>query len=62
MIYPPKPYPSWVKDTSDAQWHSPVGDAPALTAEQESQNQAHTHSWTYEWNESGQTWDLVDRS
>ena len=62
IFWPPKPYPSWVKDTSDAQWHSPVGDAPALTAEQESQNQANTHSWTYEWNESGQTWDLVDIS
>ncbi len=40
-----------VKNTSDAQWHSPIGDAPALTAEQESQNVANTHQWRYHWNE-----------
>jgi len=57
-----KPYPSWVKDTSDAQWHSPIGDAPALTAEQQSQNDAGTHKWDYVWNESGQSWDLTDHS
>ena len=26
------------------QWQSPIGDAPALTAEQTSQNEAGTHS------------------
>ena len=56
-----KPYPSWVLNTTDAQWHSPVGDVPALTDEQTSQNQASTHNWAYEWNEDGQTWDLKDR-
>ena len=61
IFWPRKPYPSWVKDTSDAQWHSPIGDAPALTAEQTSQNEAGTHSWFYVWNESGQSWDLTDR-
>jgi len=30
-----KPYASWVKDISDAQWHSPIGDVPALTAEEQ---------------------------
>ena len=39
---------------------SPIGDPPALTAEQESQNQANTNNWTYIWNESGQSWDLTD--
>ena len=55
-----KPYASWVKDTATASWKSPIGDAPALTAEQESQNIAATHRWSYVWNEAGQTWDLTD--
>ena len=60
IFWPKKPYASWVKDTSDAQWHSPIGDAPALTAEQTSQNEAGTHSWGYSWNEDNQSWDLTD--
>ena len=60
IFWPKKPYASWVKNTTDARWQSPIGDAPALTAEQESQNQAETHSWHYVWNESGQSWDLTD--
>ena len=51
IFWPPKPYASWVKDTSDASWHSPIGDAPALTTEQNNQNTAGTHEWTYEWDE-----------
>ena len=60
IFWPKKPYASWVKNTTTAQWQSPIGDAPALTAEQTSQNEAGTHSWHYEWNESGQSWDLTD--
>jgi hypothetical protein len=60
IFWPKKPYPSWVKDTSDAAWKSPIGDAPALTAEQESQNEANTHEWYYAWNEANQSWDLTD--
>ena len=55
-----KPHPSWVKNTSTAKWHSPIGDAPDLTAEQTSQNTAGTHHWVYMWNEAGQSWDLTD--
>ena len=55
MFFPKKPYPSWVKDTSDAQWHSPIGDAPALTAEQEADT---SNVYTYIWNEDNQSWDL----
>ncbi len=62
IFWPKKPYASWVKNTSDAQWHSPIGDAPALTEEQTSQNEAGTHRWIYDWNESGQTWDLTDQN
>ena len=61
IFWPKKPYASWVKNTTTAQWQSPIGDAPALTAEQTSQNEAGTHSWGYDWNESGQSWDLTDR-
>jgi hypothetical protein len=60
VFWPKKPYASWTKNTTDARWQSPIGDAPALTAEQESQNTADTHSWNYEWNEAGQSWDLTD--
>ena len=58
IFWPKKPYASWVKNTTTAQWDSPIGAAPALTAEQTSQNEAGTHSWAYVWNESGQSWDL----
>ena len=60
IFWPKKPFASWVKNTTDARWQSPIGDAPALTAEQKSQNEAATHRWTYAWNESGQSWDLTD--
>ena len=60
IFWPKKPYASWVKNTTTASWKSPIGDAPALTAEQESQNTAETHKWEYRWNEAGQTWDLTD--
>ena len=60
IFWPKKPYASWVKNTTTAQWQSPIGDAPALTAEQTSQNEAGTHGWEYIWNESGQSWDLTD--
>jgi len=60
IFWSPKPYASWVKDTTTATWKSPIGDAPALTAEQESQNTADTHRWHYAWNEDNQSWDLTD--
>ena len=62
IFWPKKPFASWVKNTSTAEWDSPIGDAPALTAEQQSQNEAGTHRWAYGWNEEGQSWDLTDRS
>ena len=61
IFWPKKPYASWVQDITTARWKSPIGDAPALTAEQTSQNEAGTHSWYYAWNEDGQSWDLTDR-
>ena len=60
IFWPKSPHASWVKDVATATWKSPIGDAPALTAEQTSQNEANTHRWSYVWNEAGQTWDLTD--
>jgi len=60
IFWPKSPHVSWVKNTIDARWQSPIGDAPALTAEQESQNTAGTHGWYYAWNETNTTWDLTD--
>ena len=61
IFWPKSPYASWVKDMTTASWKSPIGDAPALTAEQESQNEADTHMWRYVWNEANQSWDLTDQ-
>jgi len=52
IFWPKQPYTSWVKNTTTASWDSPLGAAPALTAEQTSQNDAGTHSWSYSWDES----------
>ena len=60
IFWPKKPFASWVKHNASASWKSPIGDAPALTAEQESQNTAATHMWHYAWNEANTTWDLTD--
>ena len=56
IFWPKAPYASWVKDVSSAKWKSPIGDAPALTAEEEA---ASKH---YVWNEANQSWDLTDRN
>jgi len=60
LFFPPKPYASWLKYNAEARWRSPIGDAPALTTEQASQNTANTHRWSYNWNEGAQSWDLVN--
>jgi hypothetical protein len=71
IFWPKKPYASWVKHNESASWKSPIGDAPALTAEQEAQNTPTTdaegnvtaeatHVWHYVWNEANTTWDLTD--
>jgi len=52
LFYPKKPYASWVLNTTTASWHSPIGDAPALTDEEKAANSS------YEWNEDGKSWDL----
>jgi len=60
IFWTEKPFASWVKHIPTASWKSPIGDAPALTEEQTSQNTAKTHRWGYNWNEANQSWDLVN--
>ena len=60
IFWPKKPYASWIKDLTTASWKSPIGDAPTLTTEQESQNTADTHAWYYVWNEDNTAWDLLN--
>jgi hypothetical protein len=60
IFWPQKPYASWIKNLTTASWKSPIGDAPALTQEQQDQNTANTHAWHYVWNEENQTWDLLN--
>ena len=54
MFFPKKPYASWVKNTTEARWQSPIGDEPELTEEEKNANKY------YVWNEEGQSWDLTD--
>ena len=61
LFLPKKPYASWSLNVSEARWQSPIGDAPNFTEEQTSQNEAGTHLWKYNWNESGQSWDIENK-
>jgi hypothetical protein len=66
IFWKAKPYSSWVKDLTTANWKSPIGDAPSLTSEQISQIDAGTNGWSYIWNEQSYQsnnstgWELVD--
>ncbi len=61
IFWPLKDFPSWVKDVPNAKWVSPIGERPELTSEQQSQNDAETHTWAYDWNEDNQSWDLTNK-
>jgi hypothetical protein len=50
---PPKPFESWVLNSETADWESPVGPAPELTAEQVEAGSR------YQWDEENGEWDLV---
>ena len=49
-----KPYTSWVLNTAEARWQSPIGDEPELT---EAEKETHY----YEWNEDNQSWDKKEK-
>ena len=52
LFYPKKPHASWVLNTSEARWQSPIGDAPGLTDEEIAANTR------YVWNEDSKSWDI----
>jgi hypothetical protein len=68
IFWPPKPYPSWVKNVTNAKWESPLGDPPAFTTEQQTQINNSENAWAYIWDESvydndnTNGWTLVDLS
>jgi len=65
IFWPKQPHTSWVKNTTTASWDAPVAK-PSLTAEQQSQNDANTHDWSYVWDEDAYQadntagWSLVN--
>tara|TARA_A100001388_G_scaffold163955_1_gene122425 strand:- start:1643 stop:2065 length:423 start_codon:yes stop_codon:yes gene_type:complete len=54
IFLPPKPHPSWVVNTAEARWQSPVGDPPALE-----ESEMLTHE--YQWDEDNGSWNKVER-
>ena len=50
---PPKPFESWVLNNETADWESPVGPAPELTAEETEAGSR------YEWDEENTQWNLI---
>ena len=50
-----KPHASWVLNSSTGMWEAPSAKIE-LTAEQISQNQAGTHEWIVDWDESTTSW------
>ena len=64
IFWPKKPFASWVKNTYNCEisfWDSPIGDAPALIAEQTSQNvQVLINGFMTGMNQA-KPWDLTDR-
>ena len=54
IFWPKSPYPSWVKNTTTAEWESPSGPPPVLSAEDEVTHQ-------YIWDESAKSWNKVAR-
>ena len=56
---PKKPYPSWILNETTCLWEAPI-IKPELTDEQEAQNTAETHYWSYVWNESTISWNLIN--
>ena len=53
MFLPKKPFSSWILNTSEARWESPVGDAPEL-----SEAERTTHRC--DWDEANGSWNKVE--
>ena len=52
IFYSKKPFASWVLNTTDARWHSPIGDAPDDLTDEEK-----AAGTRYVWNEGTGAWD-----
>jgi hypothetical protein len=50
---PPKPFPSWILNETTCLWEAPI-TRPELTQEQLDNGVGHI------WNETNQTWDLIE--
>ena len=48
-----KPYASWVLNTAEARWQSPVGDPPAL-------EEAEMTTHRYDWDEENGSWNKIE--
>jgi hypothetical protein len=59
IFWPKKSFLSWIKDIENVDWKPPI-EKPNLTDEQKSQNVAKTHSWSYSWDETTQTYNLTN--
>jgi len=71
IFWPPKPYPSWVKNIAEARWQSPIGDHPnfkSITSPEDiwPDNVDNSEMLTpngdgnsYEWNETTLSWDIA---
>ena len=72
IFWEPKPYGSWIKNTSTAQWESPLGPRPEFTEANNTENQARLAAEPYQnpkwyaWSETAyqadnsQGWFFVD--
>ena len=49
----PKPYSSWTKNLTTADWESPAEVQPTLTTEEREAGEY------YQWNDTDLTWDLI---
>ena len=49
-----KPYASWVLNTEEARWQSPVGDPPEI-------DEAERMTHRYEWDEDNGSWNKVEK-
>jgi hypothetical protein len=54
LFLPKKPYASWVLNTTEARWQSPIGDAPELEEGEEL-----TH--VYQWDEDNGSWNKIEK-
>ena len=50
IFMPPQPFPSWSLNPVTAEWDCPVAPPEDI----------HDDAVSYEWNEEGQSWDLVE--